>query len=324
MESWYNSVHEKTERFLSWRKKRRRIKKEKEKQKNPVVDWIEAFLWAAIVVLIINQYFFQAYVIPSPSMEETLKVTDRLFVNKMIYGPELLPGKFKISSPRKPFRNEIIIFENPTYLSRGVIFDVVQRLIYMITFSLIDIDRDQSGNPKPHFLIKRAMAHEGDRIRIIDGEVEIMPAGTGDWLIESDFKALSDKTYETRRLLDADDYPGFRASAVLDAYDYAGIEADSGYQRDNDAIKTRYTDSFSWSGYRYKAMYQINPHLHQYGGAWRKSFTGWYIPEGWIFPMGDNRDNSRDGRYFGPVSLEKVLGKASFIYWPLNRIRLIK
>ena len=324
MGSWYISLQENTERFLSWRKKRHRIRKEKEKAKNPVLDWIEAFLWAAVVVLIINQYFFQAYVIPSPSMEQTLRITDRLFVNKMIYGPELLPGKFKINSGRLPKRNEIIIFENPTYLSRGVAFDIVQRLIYMISFSLIDIDRDQDGNPKPHFLIKRAMGHSGDRIRIIDGEVEIMPAGTSAWMKEPDFKALTGRDYVTSRLLEPDDYTAIRASAVMDAYDYAGIEADSAYRRDLDSAKTRYTDMFSWSGYRYKTMYQINPHLHQYGGAWRKTVTGWYIPDGWIFPMGDNRDNSRDGRYFGPVNLENVLGKASFIYWPLNRIRLIR
>jgi signal peptidase I len=36
--------------------------------------------------------------------------------------------------------------------------------------------------------------------------------------------------------------------------------------------------------------------------------------------MGDNRDNSHDARYFGPVRLEKVLGKALFRYWPLYRL----
>jgi len=324
MDSWFDRVQLSTERFLSWNSERRRRKKEKEKKKNPVLDWVEAFLWAAVVVLIINQYFFQAYQIPSPSMVETLKIKDRLFVNKIIYGPELVPGKFKIDSPRDPLRNEIIIFESPTYLSKGPVFDVVQRLIYMITFSLVDIDKDQNGNPKPHFLIKRAMAHPGDRIRLIDGEVQLIPAGMTDWLDEADFKVMVDKNYETIRLIDSVDYTGIRASAFLDAYDYAGISADQTYVDESKIRKTNYTDGFSWSGYRYQAMYQINPHLHQYGGAWRKADTGWYIPEGWIFPMGDNRDNSRDGRYFGPVNLDDVLGKASFIYWPANRIRLIK
>ncbi len=324
MNSFLPDVQRNTERFLSWRKRRHRIKKEKEKQKNPVLDWIEAFLWAAVVVLILNQYFFQAYTIPTPSMVNTLEIKDRLFVNKMIYGPELIPGRFKTNTGRIPHRNEIIIFESPTYLSKGPVFDIAQRLIYMITFSLVDIDKDKDGKPKPHFLIKRAMAHEGDQIRLIDGEVEIMPAGSAEWLKEADFKKLVDKDYILRRLLDSDDYPAIRASAFMDAADYAGIESNSLWQDAYSTMKTSYTDMYSWSGYRYQAMYEINPHLHQYGAAWRKNDKGWYIPEGWIFPMGDNRDNSRDGRYFGPVSLEKVLGKASFIYWPINRIRLIK
>jgi signal peptidase I len=40
--------------------------------------------------------------------------------------------------------------------------------------------------------------------------------------------------------------------------------------------------------------------------------------------MGDNRDNSRDARYFGTVSLDKVLGKGLFRYWPIYRIGVIR
>ena len=263
MSSFLLNVQHKTESVLSWRKRRRRIKKEKEKQKNPVVDWIEAFLWAAVVVLILNQYLFQAYTIPTPSMVNTLEIKDRLFVNKLIYGPEIIPGMLKTSTGRIPERNEIIIFESPTYLSKGPVFDIAQRLIYMITFSLVDIDRDQNGDPKPHFLIKRAMAHEGDQIRLIDGEVQLKPAGYSEWIDESDFKQITSKDYITKRLLDADDYPAIRASAFIDAAGYAGIEVNEEWQNEFEKLKTSYTDMYSWSGYRYQAMYAINPHLHQ-------------------------------------------------------------
>lgn len=40
--------------------------------------------------------------------------------------------------------------------------------------------------------------------------------------------------------------------------------------------------------------------------------------------MGDNRDNSRDGRYFGPVAQKKVLGKALFKYWPPKRVGAVR
>ncbi|MGF3226731.1 signal peptidase I [Facklamia sp. P12932] len=42
------------------------------------------------------------------------------------------------------------------------------------------------------------------------------------------------------------------------------------------------------------------------------------VPEGKFFVMGDNRQNSVDGRTFGLIDSDSVIGKATFIYWPLK------
>lgn len=43
------------------------------------------------------------------------------------------------------------------------------------------------------------------------------------------------------------------------------------------------------------------------------------VPEGYVFLMGDNRDESMDSRTFGCVPIEKIEGKVKFRYWPLNK-----
>ncbi len=132
-------------------------------------------------------------------MEKTLLVHDRIFVNKFAYGPELLPGMFKLPGLAIPQRGDIIIFENPAYLSQGPAFDIAQRLIYMMTLSMVDIDRDENGQPKPHFLIKRGIGYSGDVVRWRDGEPEFQLPGTDTWTTEEALKARQGLTYSQNR-----------------------------------------------------------------------------------------------------------------------------
>ncbi|HVZ97706.1 MAG TPA: DUF5684 domain-containing protein, partial [Chitinophagaceae bacterium] len=52
-------------------------------------EWIDAAVFAVVAATLIRTFVFEAYTIPTPSMEKTLLVNDFLFVSKFSYGPRI-------------------------------------------------------------------------------------------------------------------------------------------------------------------------------------------------------------------------------------------
>jgi len=62
------------------------------------------------------------------------------------------------------------------------------------------------------------------------------------------------------------------------------------------------------------------PWIQNFGG---RDISATQIPEGHIFIIGDNRSNSRDSRDIGAVAITDIIGRAWFVYWPLENFWIL-
>ena len=119
--------------------------------KNTSLDWFKSnflsLFYAILIAIIIRTFFFQAFFIPSSSMEPTLLVGDRIFVSKFSYGYSKHSFPFSL-----PLINERVLFSEP---ERGDI-------IVFKTPENLRID-----------YIKRLVGLPGDKIQMIDGILHI-------------------------------------------------------------------------------------------------------------------------------------------------------
>jgi signal peptidase I len=79
----------------------RRARRRHNSRRN-AIEWIVVVAGALVVAVIIKTFLFQAFYIPSPSMEPTLKVGDRVLVNKLSY------------QLHDVHRSDIVVFERPS------------------------------------------------------------------------------------------------------------------------------------------------------------------------------------------------------------------
>ena len=74
----------------------------------------------------------------------------------------------------------------------------------------------------------------------------------------------------------------------------------------------------------YQTLWEKRLLEHELGLSLRDNFGPVTVPQGQYFAMGDNRDDSCDSRFWGPVPRENIKGTALLIYWPFKRMQLIK
>jgi signal peptidase I len=160
----------------------------KVKKKSAFREWFDSVLFAVVAATLIRWLFFSAFVIPTPSMENTLLVGDYLFVSKLHYGTTTPITPLQIPLSHQTIWNT----EIPSYLDwirlpqfRLPGFTDVKRgdvVVFNLPVEHPDLYQKYGGvlpNLKPHPLdlrtnyIKRCVAQPGDVLKIINGQVVV-------------------------------------------------------------------------------------------------------------------------------------------------------
>jgi len=165
-------------------------------------DWLDAIIFAVIVVTFINIFFFQAFKIPSSSMESSLYTGDHLFVSKLTYGPKipqtpltipfthnvifgresystLIQNDYRrLKGFRKVQNGDCVVFNFPngdTVLRKAPVDDYYMLCRFYGRQNVIDRLGPVTVRPsdkKDHY-VKRCVAVPGDTLEVRDGLVWI-------------------------------------------------------------------------------------------------------------------------------------------------------
>lgn len=68
----------------------------------------------------------------------------------------------------------------------------------------------------------------------------------------------------------------------------------------------------------------LSPSVKTFGGSFLREGLPETVPPDSYFVLGDNRPGSSDSREWGFVPLKSIIGKSSFVYWPPDKMGMIK
>jgi len=301
-------------------------KRYKEGEKHSVWnDWLDAIIFAVIVVTFINTFWFQAFKIPTSSMENTLYTGDHLFVSKLTYGPKLpqtpltvpfthnvllgkesysklIQNKYRrLKGLRSVERGDIVVFGFPngdTVLRKAPAEDYYALCRFYGKKKVVSTLGPVIARPedKVDHYVKRCVAVAGDTIQVKEGMVWV----NGEKQTVYHGVQFSSKMEETQR-------------------DYREIFP--------------FSKNYSWSrdefgplwvpkkGVRVELnsdnlpLYERIISVYEHSSVKDALAAGEYtFKQDYYFMMGDNRHNSLDSRYWGFVPADHIVGRPVLIW----------
>lgn len=259
-----------------------------------VDEMLDAFIYAGVFVfMLIRPFGVQAFLIPSGSMWPTLYVNDFIVANKAVY---------RYSNPKV---GDIVVFRPPT------------------TAKLSPDQVDAQGEMKVDF-IKRCVGAPGDVVEMKKGVLY-----RNGMKVDEPNKALSECTdvhpeaeCQNFRMLSPDEKKQLTmASFKLVKYNdkiiplnYTELDANSPSPRVENFVESQ-------APYHVAEDFQI-PDPEEQKKA--RNLPAEKIPDGMYLMMGDNRNNSFDGRGWGLVPREWIIGRSELTWFPISRLHITR
>jgi signal peptidase I len=299
------------------------MSEKKEKKKHVIREYAEAIAVAVILALFIRTVVVQAFKIPSGSMIPTLEIGDHILVNKFLYGIKIPWTKIRLFPFKKPTYGDIMVFVYPEDPSKDFIKRVIglsgDRLelrgkqVYIngkpaadpAGVYIKDVFTPKEFQPKDYFsplyIPKKGDVYHLDRLEI--REFQFVTSLIQRKYPKSNLQVLGTLEIDGKKV-ERYDFRRRRGGS----FDFSDIDfriQEWWYiDRIVNAIKDENPDK------KVKVVLRLLK-----DGEEMRSFA---VPWDCYFVMGDNRDNSKDSRFWGFVDVAAIKGKAFMIYWSWN------
>lgn len=241
-----------------------------------LVRWAYDFFPVLAVVLVVRSFLIEPFNIPSSSMVPTLYTGDFIAVNKYAYGVRLPLTYNKVLDTGEPEHGDVAVFRYPE-------------------------------NPSIYY-IKRVIGLPGDTVSYDNGTLAIndvpVKTKTVSFTANTD---LTSQLYLPGQIAPGQILTEERAAAMgqqeeREAQYFAETQGDTTHL-------VRYLTDMNSAQYAPFLQQQAPEVVSSEGTQWRIQ-----VPEGQYFVMGDNRDRSADGRFWGFVPEQNLAGKAVYIW----------
>ncbi len=136
-------------------------------------EWIDAAVFAVVAATLIRTFIFEAYVIPTESMEKTLLVNDFLFVDKITYGARIpqTPISFPFvhnTLPGAPTTPSYVKWIQLDYNRLPKVREINRNDVVVFNFPAGDtiINDPDYGSKNPYYDVLRSPEFNGDREKL--------------------------------------------------------------------------------------------------------------------------------------------------------------